>query len=57
MIINEILIKYTCIINQAILSSEGNDQNLFGISLLFKNYFKMNTISTIEFEYSFYFML
>ena len=47
---NEILIKYTCIINQAILSSEGNEQNLFGISLRFKNYYKMNTISTLEFE-------
>ena len=47
---NEILIKYTCIINQAILSSEGSQQNLFCRSFTFKDYYKKNIISTLEFE-------
>ena len=47
---NEILIKYTCIINQARLSSCGNDDNLFSITFRFKDYYKKNIISTLEFE-------
>ena len=46
----EILNKYIIIINNSIKSSEGNKENLFGISLRFNDYHKNNVLTTEEFE-------
>ncbi len=46
----EIFLFYSFILKRIILNSDGHKNNLMGITLVYRNFFKLNVISNKEFE-------